>query len=154
MLSWTINQPVEFWNQQCFFQLKFRFSTEATKLFQNLQVELNFTKVNVKSTGRFHQFFVAFLEKLNCTYISWNHMSTYFNHVLDPLCVYAWKPFCNAKEIVWKQRFSNMAWKGRRPAQVTESLGEVAWLIKLNVPFIESLLLHESLHLLFSGHDI
>ena len=45
---------------------KVRFFKKATKIWRNLQVDLRFHKVNVKSTGRFRQIFVAFLKNLTC----------------------------------------------------------------------------------------
>ena len=48
------------------FFLKFRFPKRATKIWWNLPVDLNFTKVDAKSIGRFRQICVDFLENLNC----------------------------------------------------------------------------------------
>ena len=38
----------------------------SAKTEKNLPMDVNFTKVHVKSTGRFCQILVVFLENLNC----------------------------------------------------------------------------------------
>ena len=47
--------------------IKVQFFNKATKDWQNLQLDLMFTRVNFKSNGRFCQNFTAFLKNLNLT---------------------------------------------------------------------------------------
>ena len=62
-------------------RIQFRFSKKATKMWKECPSWFEIYLVNVKSTGRFRQIVVVFLENLNCT----NACSTWNNLALQKL---------------------------------------------------------------------